>query len=320
MIILLTILLAAPGYLGPGACRPCHIAQFAAQSASQHARALRPLAQTDLPERWAGQPLEERSGVVFSYARQPGGMPGGMLVTITKGEQRVAALLEWAFGSGAQAVTPVGRYQGAFFEHRLSQYRALDHPARTIGHSGTPSANAVLALGMRQDAATITRCFGCHATGVQPGPDLSAMIPGVTCERCHGPGSQHVRAPQEAKMLRPAPVRSCAECHRMPEGTGQTPEARDPVSVRFQLVGLSASACYQSSSGRLTCVSCHNPHQDAARIAAPYVAVCLGCHTASATPAANCRRNSKQDCLPCHMQKSTPLPYLTFTDHRIRVY
>jgi len=52
---------------------------------------------TDLPERWAGQPLAERSGVVFSYARQP----GGMMVTITKDEQRVNALLEWAFGSGA---------------------------------------------------------------------------------------------------------------------------------------------------------------------------------------------------------------------------
>ncbi len=316
MNILLTILVAAPTYLGPGACRPCHVSQFATQSVSQHARALRPLAQTDLPERWAGQPLEERSGVVFSYARQP----SGMLVTITKGEQRVDALLEWAFGSGAQAMTPVGRYQGAFFEHRLSQYRALDHPARTIGHSGTPSASAVLALGMRQEAATITRCFGCHATAVQPGPDISAMIPGVTCERCHGPGSQHARAPQEAKMLRPAPVRSCAECHRTPEGSGQSAEVRDPVSVRFQPVGLSASDCYQNSNGRLTCVTCHNPHQDAARTAEPYVVVCLRCHTAAASAEARCRRNAKQDCLPCHMQKSTPLPYLTFTDHRIRVY
>jgi len=172
---------------------------------------------------------------------------------------------------------------------------------------------------MPQDAATTTYCFACHATKVQPGPDLSAMIPGVTCERCHGPGSQHVRAPQEAKMVRSSSVRQCAECHHMPEGSVPNPEVRDPVSVRFQLVGLSASAGYRGSE-RLTCISCHNPHQDAARIAEPYVAVCLGCHASAAIPDVRCRRISKQDCLPCHIQKSTPLPYLTFTDHRIRVY
>ncbi|MFN0104386.1 MAG: cytochrome c3 family protein [Bryobacteraceae bacterium] len=306
--------LAAPEYVGAAACRACHGAQYATQSVSQHARALRPILQTDIPERIAEQPLRERSGVVFNYAREA----GGLAVTTAKGKQRVTALLEWAFGSGAQAVTPVGRYKGAFFEHRISYYRAPDRAARTIGHSGTPSVSAEAALGIRQDAATITRCFACHATGVREGPELSDMTPGVTCERCHGPGSEHVRRAENAKMQRTAAVSLCAECHRMPGGSGREPELRDPASVRFQLVGLSASACYRES-GRLTCVSCHDPHQDAVRTAGPYVAVCAGCHTAPAK-GAGCGRSAKQDCLPCHMRKSTPLPYLTFTDHRIRVY
>ena len=33
-----------------------------------------------------------------------------------------------------------------------------------------------------------------------------------------------------------------------------------------------------------------------------------------------CRRNQRQDCLPCHMRPAHPLPNLTFTDHRIRIY
>ena len=314
-LAVVVVILAAPGNVGATACRGCHAAQFAAQSTSRHARALRPIVQTDIPERMADQPLRESSGVSFDYARAA----GGLAVTITKGDERVEALLEWAFGSGGQAVTPVGRYKGAYFEHRISYYRAPDQAARTIGHSGTPSASAEAALGMRQDAATITRCFSCHATGVKAGPELSAMVPGVTCERCHGPGPEHVRSPGIAKMRRTAAVGLCAECHRMPEGAGRKPEERDPASVRFQLVGLSASACYRVSE-RLTCVSCHNPHEDAARTAGPYVAVCAGCHTAPAKAGAGCRRNGKQDCLPCHMRKSTPLPHLTFTDHRIRVY
>lgn len=307
--------LAGPVNVGPLACRACHAAQFKRQASSQHARALRPMADTDIPERLAQETLRERSGVAFSYARQPGGLG----VTITKGEQRVEALFEWAFGSGAQAVTPVGRYRGAYVEHRISYYRTPDQAARTMGHSGAPSPNAEAALGARQDAATITRCFGCHATGVRAGPDLAAMLPGVTCERCHGPGSEHVRRPLEAKLQRTASPALCAECHRTPEGNGPQPEARDPASVRFQLVGLSASACFRQS-GRLTCVSCHDPHADAARTAAPYVAVCAGCHRTPAKEDAACRRNTQQDCLACHMQKSTPLPHLTFTDHRIRVY
>ena len=300
--------LAAPEYAGPAACQGCHASQFTTQSVSQHARALRPIAGTDIPERLAGQPMRERSGVRFDYARAA----GGLAVTITKGAERTEALLEWAFGSGSQAVTPVGRYKGAYFEHRISYYRGPDQAARTIGHSGTPSASAEAALGMRQDAATITRCFTCHATNVREGPELSAMIPGVTCERCHGPGSEHARRPGEARMKRTAAVALCAECHRMPETT-------DGAIVRFQLAGLSASACFRAS-GRLTCVSCHNPHQDAGRTAGPYVAVCAGCHTVPARAGAACERNRKQNCLPCHMGKSTPLPHLTFTDHRIRVY
>ena len=306
---------AEPGYVGPAACRPCHPAQFASQANSQHARALRPMRDTDIPERLAAEPLAERSGVNFSYARQAGGLG----VTITKADQRLEALFEWAFGSGAQAVTPVGRYRGAFVEHRISYYRASDHAGRTIGHSGLPSPTVEAALGIRQDTATITRCFACHATAVRAGPDLAAMLPGVTCERCHGPGAQHVRAPLAERMQRTASVTLCAQCHRTPERSGRAPEAQDPASVRFQLVGLSASACFLVSK-RLTCVICHDPHQDAARTAEPYVAICAGCHTAPAAAIAACRRNTRQNCLPCHMQKSTPLPHLTFTDHRIRVY
>lgn len=300
---------AAPAYMGAEACRTCHAKQFASQSLSQHARALRPMAETDIPERLAEQPLRERSGVEFQYARRPGGLG----VTVVKGDERAEALLTWAFGSGSQAVTPVGLHKGAYVEHRISYYRAIDHGARTIGHNGAPSRTAEAALGIRQDGETILRCFSCHATRVEQG--LAAMTPGVSCERCHGPGGDHVRAPAAAKLRRTQEVALCAECHRAPVAGA----AADPASVRFQLVGLSESACYKASSAALRCVSCHDPHADAARTAAPYTAVCLGCH-ADAGSSANCRRASKENCLPCHMRPSSPLPFLTFTDHRIRIY
>jgi hypothetical protein len=31
-------------------------------------------------------------------------------------------------------------------------------------------------------------------------------------------------------------------------------------------------------------------------------------------------RLSRSDCVACHMKASSPMPGLTFTDHRIRIY
>ncbi|MGH9661431.1 MAG: multiheme c-type cytochrome [Bryobacteraceae bacterium] len=311
---------AAP-FTGSQACAKCHPAEFRAQSASRHAAALRP-ARSDLAELLNARPPRERSGVEFSY----GAAPEGVRVSITQGKARVDAVLEWAFGAGAQAITPVGRRGGRYFEHRLSWYRAAGHAARTLGHPGEPSPAPAQALGLPQDGATITRCFECHATAVKPGPDLSQMQPGVACERCHGPGAEHAARPSAANIVRLSrrgareSVEFCAECHRSPAAIpAAAPERDDPASIRFQPVGLAASRCFQKS-GTLSCLTCHDPHADASRDPGFYAARCLGCHASGGARVQLCERNSRHDCLPCHMAKQSPFPYLTFTDHRIRVY
>jgi hypothetical protein len=267
------------------------------------------------------RPLRERNGIEFSYAPSP----EGVSVSITRGASRVDAILEWAMGAGVQAITPVGRFRGRFFEHRISWYAGRGHGARTIGHPAEPSATPESALGLFQDAATMTRCFQCHGTGVQAGPDLSEMIPGVTCERCHGAGSAHAAHPASSNIGRlsgkpaAASVAFCAECHRAPstDPAAAAREHQDPISIRFQPVGLMASKCYQAS-GALSCVTCHNPHEDLVRDPGFYASRCLGCHSSGGRSPVSCRRLAREDCLPCHMKRASPLPFLTFTDHRIR--
>ena len=313
---LLLLLQISEPYAGSERCASCHAEQFRKQSKSHHASALRPILSTDLAEKLVSRPLAERSGPSFDYERAANGLKA---ITRKDGEE-AQALLEWTFGSGAQGQTPVGRADKQFFEHRVSWYQRSAKPGITFGHPTEPPKTAVAALGQLQTADAIERCFNCHATGVRPGPDLTTMRPGVTCERCHGPGAAHVAKPGQTNIRNPAKldaaaqVRFCGECHRLPTRTSAAPELEDPLSVRFAPIGLIASRCYQRT-GRLTCVTCHDSHADADPSPAHYTAKCQGCHTSATT--STCPR--KPDCITCHMPRVRPVPDLQFTDHRIRV-
>ena len=174
------------GFTGSRACAPCHRSQFDRQSESYHAHALRPIGESGLPGLLTDRPIRERSGIEYSY--QPDEQ--GLRVTATSGGKQVSALLQWAFGAGAQGITPVGRLPSGFFEHRISWYTQRRVPGVTFGHPASPGNQ----LGETQSGATIYRCFNCHATNAKPGPNPAEIEPGVTCERCHGPGAPIVEA------------------------------------------------------------------------------------------------------------------------------
>ena len=305
--------------MGSRSCAPCHPKESSRHSASAHEHALRPASVSSATALF-DRPVRERDGTEFRY----NATPEGLNVQVTRRDQSAAAILEWIFGAGLLAFTPVGRVDGAYFEHRVSWYSASKRPGMTMGHPGSPTTP----LGQVQSADTIFRCFNCHATGVLPGPDLSRIQPGVQCERCHGPGGSHVKTPTNQNVVRltklspRALVALCADCHRMPDErtpVSQTPEIADPLSIRFAPVGLMASKCFQDSRS-LSCVTCHDPHGGPRLASTDYENKCAGCHASASRSISGCPRETDTACLRCHMQKATPVPDLTFTDHRIRIY
>ena len=277
-LFLLILFQAAPGdYAGAAACGSCHRAELQAQSGTAHARALAPAAS---------------------------GAPG-----------------RWAFGAGTQAITFVRRLDPTYYlEEGETWYRALDGYARTPGHRA--------AGGVRDrvfdPSATILRCFGCHSTGPLRVVEDRGIIPlelGVRCEACHGPAAAHVRDPDRVRPRNPARLtadainRLCGECHRMPLVESDETSLRNPWNARHQPLLLAASRCFRESEGRLSCLTCHRPHEALETSASRYDAACSVCHTGP-------RHETEVTgaCVGCHMPKVRPQDYLQFSNHRIGVY
>jgi hypothetical protein len=189
------------------------------------------------------------------------------------------------------------------------------------------------------DRAVSPRCFECHSTWIQqvmdPGAsnryDSTGTILGITCERCHAAGKEHVARERSvlqamkgpaivnpARLSRQRQMDACAQCHG---GLGQPiaplftyvtgkPLERyltlgmTPANARIdvhgnQVAALMRSRCYQAS--QMTCITCHDVHRTQ-RDPKELSGRCLACHQEQ-----SCKLFPKEGhalkgrCVDCHM-------------------
>jgi tetratricopeptide (TPR) repeat protein len=335
-------------FVGSEACAPCHRATFQAQQSSRHARTFfrgSELGSLDLPASTIADPGQP---TVSHTLRRIGGDRLQQETRVLG--QTFRAIVAYAFGSGDRGLTLVGREDnGQARELRLSHYPggAGSLWDVTAGHALQPPLLAEY-LGQALTEDTVRRCVLCHVTNPRPileGPGPGASDHGIGCERCHGPGGNHLLAVAakfpDLAIARPSLasgvgiVNLCAQCH---SPLNRTVSRDDPNSVRFQGTSLTWSRCFTESNDTLDCTTCHDPHRNANESTEHYESKCLSCHAAAGhtgpSPAQArktsliesikrtvCPVNPIRGCIGCHMPAvKDVVPHSTFTDHFIRVH
>ena len=180
-------------------------------------------------------------------------------------------------------------------------------------------------------------CLECHMTYVQRKrpPNFyhrETAIWGISCERCHGPGEQHILFHEsnpnaEAKhithpqdLARERQLDICAQCHsglfeilqkpfafRPGDELNRFHREEDPdsdgiggIHTSNQLTRLRKSRCFTESD--MTCTTCHDPHRHERGDVAKFSRDCIVCHQRE-----HCGMSDRlgdrieQNCIACHM-------------------
>lgn len=259
----------------------------------------------------------------------------------------------YVIGSGAATRSYLMRVDGYVTEMPLTWYTEREQWDMSPGYE---EANDRFSRKINLECATCHTDFPEHSQYAQNHyPELPT---GIGCERCHGPGGDHVALreagsgpepglPDETivhpgRLDRSAQLSICQQCHLA--GVTVFKEGEDPTTFRpgqslwehrtvfvpeQQLtdpdwVGIDSHPMRLARSAcyqasEMTCTTCHAPHTAGAEMStANYDEACAGCHTAADHP--DTEPAATGDCVSCHMSRggTSDVPHVRFTDHWIR--
>lgn len=188
----------------------------------------------------------------------------------------------------------------------------------------------------------LIECLECHSTFYDHYENTANQfrkenaVLGITCEKCHGPGREHVefhRTQPESKeskgIVNPAKLTAerslevCQICHGgpalqrllppfsyrpgnkladhyvFPEVDGD--EAQSGIHTNTQLPRLKKSKCFTESES-MTCIDCHNPHQHERGNIKLFSQRCIQCHEPQVCGKFETLGEQLADnCIDCHM-------------------
>lgn len=334
-------------YTGAATCIRCH--QQIKQSFAHNAHGLtsKPVADIELLKVFAPD------SNAFSYdahqkvviAKRVGGI---FQVAYAAGKEVRAQKFDMVFGSGEKAYTYAYWKGKKLYELPLSYFSAIRNWAISPGFTKQT---------FYYDRSIGSRCLECHASyvdkkvtqtsGVSTDEEMErgALLYGIDCERCHGPGRQHavfqLENPEEktAKFItiyktlsRKQKMDACGVCHSGNALVAQKSVfgfqpgdnlddyyaqdfagfgGGDPDVHGNQTEMLKGSNCYRKSE-TMTCQSCHNTHENIKGNLSIYSQRCISCHQSTQHSKATLAKGLlSTNCIDCHMPK-VPSKLITF--------
>lgn len=327
-----------PGYIGIEACAKCHAQRVAEFKATTHFHACREPAPGEMPAGFTpgkGLYASRNPELKFESTQSGDHFVQTAIQSTPAGEKRTSANIDLMYGTGNGDQIYFTWKDDRLFEFPVAWlfpfHRWAEQPFDPNG-----SGNFL--------RTTTPRCLECHNTwighvsGTENQFQRSTMLLGISCEKCHGPGREHVAFHEghpDAKtgefvvkprqLTRERQMDLCGQCHTSaPKRRGPAFEYRpgEPLENYFrisknphpendhvadQVRNLRQSKCFQANDA-MNCVTCHNPHraQTAEEKTATALRACQKCHQNS-----DCRERERlpsavrDDCVNCHMPRFT---------------
>lgn len=326
---------APPRFVGDLACASCHADKVATYHQTAHFKTSSwPSSQTVHGRFDPGSNTLATVNPNLHFvmeANERGFFQTAHLTTSPDAELYRTERIDVVVGSGRKGQTYLFWKGDLLFELPISYWVALDKWVNSPGYNDG-QANF--------DRPIPPRCLECHGSSFEQEapPDnrfnKASLVLGIFCEKCHGPGSEHVarfRSPappksyadsaiiNPARLPRARQIDVCGLCH---EGAGQpllpslsflpgaqldqylqfakaAPDARIDVHGN-QVQLLERSRCFRFSK-TMTCFTCHDVHAPQ-RDTEAFAPRCLTCHKiedCKALPRMGHAFDSK--CVDCHM-------------------
>lgn len=345
---------ANPGFVGADACKECHESRHESFVQTAHHRTSAAANPGSISGSFEPGHNEMKTG---SY-----GVSFQMIEREDRLFQRVSYFgwqcdvpMDIVSGSSKLGQSYLYWHGDALFQTSVSYVTSVDAWTNSPGY---PDGDATYSR------PVTARCLECHTTWAdfRESPNHftpESVIYGISCERCHGPGQQHVTfhqanpdektsrfIAQPSSLPRERQLDICGQCHfgipRLKDAPyqfrpgDQLSDHYDPppskvaggVHSSNQLTRLRESPCFNLTD--MTCTNCHNPHQSERGNRKLFSERCLKCHQTSdcgMLPTLGDRLSD--NCIDCHMpagasmnmsvETSQGTVFPPLRDHHIRV-